>query len=75
MFCFQFVPFREFLGSQYGNNAQVSQAHLAREVLAEVPAQVTGFMKKRGFKPKAPPPPVQTPAGPTGDTQPSAPTW
>ncbi|KAL5014149.1 hypothetical protein ScPMuIL_008419 [Solemya velum] len=50
----QFVPFRNFLGEQYGNNAQISQAALAKEVLAEVPDQVIAYMKKQGIKPKPP---------------------
>lgn len=54
----QFVPFREFIGGKYGANLQMSQAYLAKEVLAEVPDQVTGYMKKIGMKPK---PPVQRP--------------
>ena len=46
----QFVPFREFVGGRYGNNIQVSQAHLAKEVLAEVPDQVLAYMKKKGVR-------------------------
>lgn len=38
----QFVPFRNF----HGNSAL-----LAKEVLAEVPCQLTGFMKTRGVEP------------------------
>ena len=32
----------------------MSQAYLAKEVLEEVPGQVTGYMKKIGVKPKPP---------------------
>mmetsp|Transcript_13121 Transcript_13121/g.24560 ORF Transcript_13121/g.24560 Transcript_13121/m.24560 type:complete len:134 (+) Transcript_13121:205-606(+) len=38
----QFVPFRK-----YGGNAML----LAKEVLAEVPKQLTGFMKARNIEP------------------------
>mmetsp|Transcript_13127 Transcript_13127/g.24586 ORF Transcript_13127/g.24586 Transcript_13127/m.24586 type:complete len:93 (+) Transcript_13127:105-383(+) len=38
----QFVPFRKFDG-----NAML----LAKEVLAEVPKQLTGFMKSKGIEP------------------------
>ncbi|KAK6177558.1 hypothetical protein SNE40_015638 [Patella caerulea] len=57
----QFVPFREFIGGKYGNNIQMSKGYLAKEVLAEIPDQVTRYMKKRGIVPK-PPPPYQPPA-------------
>jgi hypothetical protein len=46
----QFVPLRKF--DQH--NAQDQQLLLAKEVLAEVPAQVVSFMKSRGFKPRQP---------------------
>lgn len=52
----QFVPFRDYLGHNHGNS-RLSQDRLAQEVLAEVPDQIVFFMKKRGFKPKEPPPP------------------
>lgn len=48
----QFVPLNKFLTK---NGLVVkSQADLAREVLAEVPDQLTGFMRSRGFKPDLP---------------------
>ncbi|KAK2158060.1 hypothetical protein LSH36_178g05059 [Paralvinella palmiformis] len=50
----QFVPFREFVGGRYGNSIEMSKAYLAKEVLAEIPDQVTGFMKKRGINPRPP---------------------
>ena len=53
---FQFVPLRNFLGDRFQNNSQASQAHLAKEVLAEIPSQITLYMKNRGIKPRAPPP-------------------
>lgn len=46
----QFVPLNKFLSR--GNSDIKSQADLAKEVLAEVPAQLCGFMNKHGFKPK-----------------------
>jgi len=45
----QFVPFRNF---QRLNNVSVAKAYLAREVLAEIPDQVVGYMKSRNIKPK-----------------------
>lgn len=52
----KFVPFREFIGGRFGSNLQMSQAYLAKEVLAEVPDQIVLYMKKKGFKPKPAPP-------------------
>lgn len=45
----QFVPLNKFLS----NNGPFikSQADLAKEVLEEIPEQLTSFMKSRGFKP------------------------
>ena len=48
------MPFREFVGGKFGPNLQLTQAYLAKEVLEEIPDQVTGFMKKIGVKPKPP---------------------
>lgn len=45
----QFVPLNKFISS--GGSAIKSQADLAKEVLAEVPAQLTSFMNSHGFKP------------------------
>lgn len=47
---FQFVPFREFVKPGQ-TQLDVSQATLAREVLAEVPTQFMSFMKEQGIKP------------------------
>lgn len=45
----QFVPLNQFLAQ---NSSHIrSQADLARAVLAEIPDQMTGFMKSKGFKP------------------------
>lgn len=45
----QFVPMNKYLDS---NGPYVrSQADLAKEVLAEIPAQMTGYMKSKNFKP------------------------
>jgi len=52
---FQFVPFRDFIGGRHGNDLALSQAYLAKEVLAEVPDQVVGYMKKKGVRPHPPP--------------------
>lgn len=47
----QFVPLNRFLSK--GGGAYVkSQADLAREVLAEIPEQLTSFMKSRGYRPE-----------------------
>ncbi len=58
----QFVPFRDFLGGKYGTDATISQAYLAKEVLAEIPEQITGWMKKHGVQPRPPPEPTTTTA-------------
>lgn len=44
----QFVPLNQFLTG----HAVRSQADLAKEVLAEIPDQITGFMRSRGYKPR-----------------------
>lgn len=50
----QFVTMREFLNNGQGLylDPDVIQENLAREVLYEVPAQLTGYMKQRGFQPR-----------------------
>lgn len=45
------MPFREFMNNRYGNNMQLSQAALAKEVLAEIPDQFLSYMNKHNFKP------------------------
>lgn len=50
----QFVPLNKFL-SNSGPYIK-SQADLAKEVLAEVPGQLTSFMKSHGYKPQIAPP-------------------
>lgn len=45
----QFVAFRDFLGNQ---NAAQDKARLAKEVLAEIPDQLIGYMDKRGIRPR-----------------------
>jgi hypothetical protein len=47
----QFVPFKNF---QCLKNVSIAKAYLAKEVLAEVPEQVTGYMKSRNMKPRQP---------------------
>lgn len=48
----QFVPLNKFLSNSGPNQYIKSQADLAKEVLAEIPEQLTSFMKSRGIKPK-----------------------
>lgn len=49
----QFVPLNKFLTR---NGATIkSQAELAKEVLAEIPEQLTGFMKSHNIKPQTMP--------------------
>ncbi|PSN46006.1 Copine-8 [Blattella germanica] len=47
----QFVPFRNF---QRLRNVSAAKAYLAKEVLAEIPDQVVGYMKSRNIPPKPP---------------------
>ncbi|XP_072026365.1 copine-8-like isoform X2 [Amphiura filiformis] len=61
----QFVPFREYIGGVASGNTQLSQARLAKDVLAEVPEQILAFMKKRGLVPRDQAPPHQAIAPPT----------
>uniref|UniRef100_A0A8C7R6C1 Copine family member IX n=1 Tax=Oncorhynchus mykiss TaxID=8022 RepID=A0A8C7R6C1_ONCMY len=51
----QFVPFRDYM-DQSGNQV-LSMARLAKDVLAEIPEQLLGFMKTRGIEPRPPIPP------------------
>jgi hypothetical protein len=44
----QFVPFRNFQRLQ---NLSAAKAYLAKEVLAEVPEQIVGYMKSRNIQP------------------------
>ena len=46
----QFVPFSNFYNPKNSNN-QSARAHLAKEVLAEIPDQFLGFMKSRNITP------------------------
>ncbi|CAD6194525.1 unnamed protein product [Caenorhabditis auriculariae] len=53
----QFVPLRNFLSptnAMQGKEADHAMAMLAKEVLAEVPLQLTSYMKSRSFKPRPP---------------------
>ena len=47
----QFVPFRNFCNSSIIDN-QATRAHLAKEVLAEIPEQFLSFMKSRNIIPQ-----------------------
>lgn len=44
----QFVPFNKFIRA---DNCKSTRAQLAKEVLAEIPRQVTGYMAENGIKP------------------------
>lgn len=46
----QFVPLNKFL--KHNDATITSQAELAKEVLAEIPEQLTSFMKSRNIKPQ-----------------------
>uniref|UniRef100_A0A8R1I0M1 Nicotinic receptor-associated protein 1 n=1 Tax=Caenorhabditis japonica TaxID=281687 RepID=A0A8R1I0M1_CAEJA len=52
----QFVTIREFLNNGQGQylDPDLIMENLAREVLYEVPAQLTSYMKTRGFAPRQP---------------------
>lgn len=65
----QFVALNKFV-TKKGNTTVRSQADLAKEVLAEIPQQLTGFMESRGYKPQitkdsVPDPSVIMPTAPT----------
>lgn len=45
----QFVPLNQFITG----HAVRCQADLAKEVLAEIPDQITGYMRQRGYKPRS----------------------
>ncbi|KAJ8017122.1 hypothetical protein DPEC_G00014480 [Dallia pectoralis] len=46
----QFVPFRDYMDRP--GNQVLSMARLAKDVLAEIPDQLLGFMKSRGIEPR-----------------------
>ncbi|KAL1020759.1 hypothetical protein UPYG_G00004270 [Umbra pygmaea] len=46
----QFVPFRDYMDRS--GNQVLSMARLAKDVLAEIPEQLLGFMKSRGIEPR-----------------------
>lgn len=54
----QLVPFRDFVssGGQFANETDYLETMglLAKEVLAEVPSQVTSYMRMNGLKPRTP---------------------
>lgn len=47
----QFVPLKRFISSSGLISYIESQTNFAKEVLAEIPRQLTSYMKLRGFKP------------------------
>ncbi|KAK0064073.1 copine-8 [Biomphalaria pfeifferi] len=55
----QFVPFRDFMGSNGEDIASV-HARLAKEVLEEIPEQLLSYMKRNNIKPQAQPQPGRT---------------
>lgn len=58
----QFVPFRDYINGLKGPATYVmTQAKLAKAVLAEVPSQFLSFMKQRGVKPGTPKLPASAP--------------
>lgn len=67
----QFVPLNKFLAKN-GESIK-SQADLAKEVLAEIPEQITSYMKSRGFKPKMPEKPATEMPPDASVIQPTAP--
>ncbi|XP_064607159.1 copine-8-like isoform X2 [Liolophura sinensis] len=72
----QFVPLKNFVNRQ-GMNVQLTQARLAKEVLAEVPTQVISYMKKNNIVPK-PTTRASAPSLPQGSAMPpsgSVPSW
>uniref|UniRef100_A0A4W5MX15 Copine family member 9 n=1 Tax=Hucho hucho TaxID=62062 RepID=A0A4W5MX15_9TELE len=58
----QFVPFRDYIDRQ--GNQVLSMARLAKDVLAEIPEQLLGFMKTRDIEPR--PASSTTPTTPLG---------
>ncbi|XP_031628974.1 copine-8-like [Contarinia nasturtii] len=48
----QFVPLNKYLMNNGLNQYIKSQADLAKEVLAEIPGQLTAFMRSKGYKPQ-----------------------
>lgn len=50
----QFVPLNNFM-TQKGNVYFKARAGLAKEILIEIPQQITGFMESRGYKPEIAP--------------------
>uniref|UniRef100_A0A915C0C5 C2 domain-containing protein n=1 Tax=Parascaris univalens TaxID=6257 RepID=A0A915C0C5_PARUN len=79
----QFVPLRQFLNKKgmasSSTEGMLASAQLAKEVLAEIPDQLTSYMNLNGIKPRPstdpfppPPPPPQSllPAAPDGSRSP-----
>lgn len=52
LYCYQFVPFRNYLSSRYGD--VTSGARLASDVLEELPGQFLEYMKKHKIQPRQP---------------------
>nr|CAB3233484.1 copine-8-like [Phallusia mammillata] len=65
----QFVPFRDYVGK--GGSQILSQARLAKDVLAEIPDQLVGYMKARALRPGTPPPVYRDQPAPAQNAPPS----
>uniref|UniRef100_F6WJF4 C2 domain-containing protein n=1 Tax=Ciona intestinalis TaxID=7719 RepID=F6WJF4_CIOIN len=59
----QFVPFRDYVAQ--GKSQILSQARLSKDVLAEIPDQLVGYMKSRNIQPGPPPPTYTQQPGPS----------
>ncbi|XP_078483508.1 copine-8-like isoform X1 [Ciona intestinalis] len=59
----QFVPFRDYVAQ--GKSQILSQARLSKDVLAEIPDQLVGYMKSRNIQPGSPPPMYAQQPGPS----------
>ena len=55
----QFVPLNKFISKNGPTMYVHSQADLAKEVLAEIPDQMTSYMRSKGFKPNQPTAPLR----------------
>ena len=55
----QFVPLNKFVSKNGPTMFVHSQADLAKEVLAEIPDQMTSYMRSKGFKPNQPTAPLR----------------
>ena len=68
----QFVPLRNFLGRS-GDDPNMVQARLAKEVLAEIPDQFLSYMKKHRIQPPQQRQAPQSVSGQVGEGAPQMP--